>query len=413
MSERLCVGLSTCPNDTFAFHGLVERRVDLHGFEFEFVFGDVEELNARLARGDLAVSKGSFAAGLGLARDLCVLPVGAALGFGVGPVLLARPGAPRAKDGKLAGRVLAPGAGTTANLLYRGFHPDEGRVEQTVFSAILPALERGEADYGACIHEARFTWREHALEFVEDLGATWERATQLPLPLGGILARKDLGAARLARVSSALRDSLEYGAAHRDEALTTMRAHAQELDDAVLWKHVELYVNAETFALSPEGARALERLAEFARRASWLADDAPELEIAHTRAIARLFRIATREDVDDLRGGKFTAFDARALAPDGFVHLSFADQVVGTLERHYASPERAWLLEVDRQRARAQLRLEPSRGGALFPHLYRGFEAGDIVGGWPLVRGRDGWSLPSLAAAARFDPVAARALTAL
>ncbi|MBI5435102.1 MAG: DUF952 domain-containing protein [Planctomycetes bacterium] len=410
--ERLKLGLSTCPNDTFAFHGLLRGRVDPHGFDFEFVLADVEELNARVARRELAASKASFATALALADDFCALPVGAALGYGVGPVLLARPGAPRGADGELAGRVLAPGAGTTANLLLQRFHRGEGRVEQRVFSEIVPALQRGEADFGACIHEARFTWREHGVELLDDLGARWERETRSPLPLGGIVARKDLGAARLARLASALRDSLEHGFAHREEALATMRTHAQELDDAVLWRHVELYVNADTLALSATGIAAIARLAEAAREAGVLAADAPELEIAHTRAIARLFRVVGEADLAELRTGRFDAFNARALAPDGFVHLSFEDQLAGTLERHYAGAQRLALLEVDRMRTRAKLVLERSRGGALFPHLYRGLERGDLLGAWPLARGERGFTLPAVASAARFDPTPAQPIDA-
>ncbi|MCK6448034.1 MAG: DUF952 domain-containing protein [Planctomycetes bacterium] len=412
MSEKLALGLSTCPNDTFLFHGLLTGRVDPHGFEFEFVLADVEELNARLARRELRVGKASFAAALALAEQLCVLPVGAALGFGVGPVLLGRRGA-RLEDGRLTGRVLAPGAGTTANLLLHHFHPNEGQIEQRVFSEIVRALERGEADFGACIHEARFTWRERGLELVQDLGLHWERETHLPLPLGGIVAEKSLGAARLSRLASALRDSLEYGFAHRDEALGTMRAHAQELDDDVLWKHVELYVNAETFALSPRGAEALRRLGELRREAGLDGERTPELEIHSTRAIARLFRIATRDDVANLAAGRYDAFNAAALAPDGFVHLSFADQLAGTLERHYRGADGLTLLEIDRASTRAKLVLEPSRGGALFPHLYRGLAPVDVRGAWPLTRDGAGFTLPRLAAAAHHDATPSRPLAAL
>jgi len=259
--KRLRLGISPCPNDTFAFHGLLARRVPTPGLELEFDLLDVEELNHRFARGEFDAAKCSFHAALRLAESSVVLPAGSAIGFGVGPVLIGRtPGAKIPSDA----RVLCPGEWTTAHLLYRLFHPDLGRVEQVVFSEILPRLERGEADFGVCIHEARFTFAARGLALVEDLGATWEARTGCPLPLGGVLAQRELGSDTLARLARAIRLSIEYARGHRIEALATMRRHAQEMEDDVLWKHVEIYVNDATIDLGPVGTRAL---AELARRA--------------------------------------------------------------------------------------------------------------------------------------------------
>jgi 1,4-dihydroxy-6-naphthoate synthase len=274
--ERLSIGISPCPNDTFVFHGLLAGEVDPCGLDLAFVLADVEELNRKFARGDLDAAKCSFHAALALTRTAVVLPAGSALGFGVGPVLLARPGAgPLRADA----RVLCPGEGTTAHLLYRLFHPREGEIQQVVFSDILPRLARGEADFGVCIHEARFTYEQRGLALVEDLGATWERATGLPLPLGGILARAALGPDTLARLSAAIAGSLAYARAHRAEALATMRLHAQELDDAVLWKHVELYVNRWTADLGADGRAALVRFQEAAVDAGLAPRSGPPIEI--------------------------------------------------------------------------------------------------------------------------------------
>jgi 1,4-dihydroxy-6-naphthoate synthase len=283
MTRRLSIGISPCPNDTFVFHGLLAGKVDPCGFDLAFELADVEELNRRFARGDLDAAKCSFQAALALTRTAVVLPAGSALGFGVGPVLLARAGAgPLRADS----RVLCPGAGTTAHLLFRLFHPQEGSVEQVVFSEILPRLARGEADFGVCIHEARFTFAEHGLALIEDLGATWERATGLPLPLGGILARSALGPDALERLSSAIAASLAYAHTHREEALATMRRHAQELDDAVLWKHVDLYVNRWTADLGAEGREALVRFQESAVEAGLAPRGRPPIEIlASTRGV--------------------------------------------------------------------------------------------------------------------------------
>jgi 1,4-dihydroxy-6-naphthoate synthase len=264
VSRRLRVGLSTCPNDTFAFHGLLTGAVRVPGVELDFVLADVEELNRMLLAGALDLGKASFHAALHLAADHVVLAAGSAVGRGVGPVLLARDAEAARRPPR---RVLCPGAWTTATLLYRLFHPDEGTLEQVVFSEIMPELEAGRADRGVCIHEGRFTYAARGLHLVEDLGERWERETGAPLPLGGILGRRSLGEPLLVDVSTALARSIDHARAHPDEALVTMRAHAQEPSDDVLWAHVELYVSEDTRALSPEGRGAL---AELGRRAAAL-----------------------------------------------------------------------------------------------------------------------------------------------
>lgn len=257
----LKIGLSTCPNDTFLFHGLLEGLVNTPGLELEFVLADVQELNEALAAGSLDVGKASFAAALALSDRYGVLPVGSALGFGVGPVLLARPGligAPRT--------LLAPGADTTATLLLHCLHPEWPEPRHMRFDRIMPALSAGEADAGVCIHEGRFTYESEGLQLLEDLGASWEAATGLPVPLGGLLARLDLGAELHARLIAALSESLALATHDPDAALPTMRRHAQELDDDVIRQHVALYVNEHTADLGPLGRDCLEELARRAGR---------------------------------------------------------------------------------------------------------------------------------------------------
>lgn len=274
--SALTIGLSTCPNDTFLFHGLFSGQVDTRGLELAFELADVEELNRRLAAGRYDVAKGSFHAALLATDELCVLPVGAALGFGVGPLLLAASDASaRAPEP----RVLCPGAHTTATLLYHLFHAGRGRVEQVVFSEIMPALRAGRAELGVCIHEGRFTYAAQGLTLVEDLGERWERSTGAPLPLGGLLARKSLGAGTLRTLSAVLADSLAYGHAHRAETAATMARHAQELAEEVLFQHVDLYVNAWTAELGPAGRAALATLDARARAAGLLPRERAPLEV--------------------------------------------------------------------------------------------------------------------------------------
>lgn len=279
------LGISTCPNDTFTFHAILERQVDLRGLTFDVELLDVEELNRRLFAGDFDVAKASFHAALLLAGDLGVLPVGSALGFGVGPLLLGSrtSGAPSAPHQGAAGsvqhRILCPGEHTTATLLYKLFHPDQGSIEQVVFSDIMPALQTGEADFGVCIHEGRFTWREHGLALVEDLGEVWERTTATPLPLGGILARSRLSADTIDAITRVLADSLAYALAHRQETVSTMRRYAQELTEEIMFKHVDLYVNEWTADLGETGRAALAMLSQHAAQLGLVPAGTPPLQV--------------------------------------------------------------------------------------------------------------------------------------
>ena len=269
-------GFSTCPNDTYAYHALLSGDVPSHDPELSYELGDVQELNERLARGELDVAKVSFHAALSMAADHVVLPVGSAIGFGVGPVLLA---GPDSREGGDPPRVLCPGEQTTATLLYRLFHAGEGRVEQTIFDRILPALERGEADLGVCIHEGRFVYERLGLRLVEDLGERWETETGAPLPLGGILAQADLGDDVLRAVSARLGESLDFAHAHPDATLPTMRRYAQELDDDVIRAHVDLYVNEWTRDLGEVGRKALRVMSLRAAQAGLVPEGTPPLRV--------------------------------------------------------------------------------------------------------------------------------------
>ncbi|MCX7431315.1 MAG: 1,4-dihydroxy-6-naphthoate synthase [Planctomycetia bacterium] len=264
MSQTIRLGISTCPNDTFAFHGLLTRSVDWQGLQFEVELLDIEQLNERLLGDGFDVGKTSFHAALHLADDHVVLPSGSALGFGVGPLLLSA--SPGTRPESVDQLTLCPGRHTTAALLFALFHPNTTRVEHAVFSEIMPRLEARTADFGVCIHEGRFTWQQRGLGLVEDLGARWEQATGCPLPLGGIVASSRLPEETIATVQQVIKDSLRFALADRQAALPTMRRYAQEFDDHVLMQHVDLYVNEWTLDLGVEGARALDELS--ARAAS-------------------------------------------------------------------------------------------------------------------------------------------------
>ena len=271
---KLRLGLSPCPNDTFAFHAILERRIDLRGLEIEAELLDVQQLNDGLFADRYDISKASFHAALLLSDRYAVLTSGAALGFGVGPLLVAaRPDARPNPDA----RVLCPGATTTGTLLYHCLHPRQGVVAQTVFSDIGPALVRGEADLGVLIHEGRLTYERDGLTMVEDMGASFEQLSGAPVPLGGILASRQLPDGVGATFAELVRESIAYGWAHRDEVLVTIREHAQEMDESVIWPYVALYVNDHTVDLGDDGRRALEVLERTANAAGVVPDGLPPL----------------------------------------------------------------------------------------------------------------------------------------
>ncbi|MEQ9409958.1 MAG: 1,4-dihydroxy-6-naphthoate synthase [Fuerstiella sp.] len=263
MTRRIQLGISTCPNDTFTFHALMNRLVDWRGLEFDIELLDIQQLNDRLFRGDFDVAKVSFHASLRLAHETVVLPSGSALGFGVGPLLLAARTGERPSSADQI--TLCPGRDTTAALLFQLFYPQTTQIRHGVFSDIMPQLRQQQVDFGVCIHEGRFTWQDQGLHLVEDLGIRWESETGGPLPLGGIIARTNLDSDIIANVQAVIRDSLTLALAAPAAALPTMRQYAQEFNDDVLQQHVDLYVNDWTVELGDVGRKAL---AELSSRAS-------------------------------------------------------------------------------------------------------------------------------------------------
>jgi 1,4-dihydroxy-6-naphthoate synthase len=272
-ARTLSLGYSPCPNDTFIFHALVHGLIEADGLAFEPRLEDVETLNRLAAEAALDVTKVSYGAIPHLVCDYVLLRSGGALGRGCGPLVVAR----REIDpAELAGmRIAIPGRNTTANLLLRLFAPDAAPGIELVYSDIMPAVERGEADAGLIIHESRFTYPRHGLVKVVDLGEWWERATGLPIPLGGILARRDLGPDTIRAIDDAIRRSVEHAFADPAASRPYVRAHAQEMDDAVTQQHIDLYVNHFSADVGPDGERAIRELFARARAAGVISADVP------------------------------------------------------------------------------------------------------------------------------------------
>lgn len=265
---------SPCPNDTYIFAALTNGL--LHDAPPVRVhFADIEELNAAAARAEHELTKVSYGAIPYLMRDYRILRSGGALGRGCGPLVVTRPRVADALESIKALRVAIPGERTTAFMLLQlalGGRPAEAVVMR--FDAIIPAVAAGIVDAGLIIHESRFTYRQSGLTSVADLGDWWESVSGMPIPLGAILARNDVGDARTAAIDEAIRESLRYARANEAAVMPFVREHAFEMSDEVMRKHIELYVNEYSEDVGADGIAAVNELFARARAAGILERDA-------------------------------------------------------------------------------------------------------------------------------------------
>ena len=257
---KLTLAFSPCPNDCFIFDAMVHGRVDLEGLEFEVRLADVEALNTAAFAGEVDISKLSFHAYAYCADRYVLLDAGSALGRNCGPLLISK--RPVTTDEAAAGRlrIAIPGKYTTANFLLGYAFPLATDKTELLFSEIEPAVLDGRYDAGLIIHENRFTYQAKGLRKIIDLGEYWESTTGAPIPLGGIVIRRSLTDAVKQRVNRVLRRSVEYAFAHREASLPYVRAHAQEMDEEVMYKHIDLYVNQYSIDLGEDGRGAIELL---------------------------------------------------------------------------------------------------------------------------------------------------------
>ncbi|MFA7348306.1 MAG: 1,4-dihydroxy-6-naphthoate synthase [Desulfurivibrionaceae bacterium] len=260
--NKLTLGFSPCPNDTFIFHALVHGQAcgDSPAFG-EATLADVETLNEWALAGRLDVTKLSFHA-LGHVLDRYVLLMaGSALGRGCGPLLVARKNFFPEELPRLT--IAIPGRYTTAAMLLRMYSPFPLTTRVMRFDRIMPAIAAGEVDAGVIIHESRFTFQEHGLLLLQDLGSWWEQATGFPIPLGGIAAKRSLGKETIQAIDRCIRASVSSAFAAPDAGMSYIRQHAQELDDKVIRDHIGLYVNPFSLDLGAEGVGAVR---EFLKR---------------------------------------------------------------------------------------------------------------------------------------------------
>lgn len=274
---KLTLGFSPCPNDTFIFDALIHHKIDTGGLEFAVEYHDVETLNQKAFRGDLDITKLSYHAFAYAQADYELLDAGSALGFGVGPMLIAKDAALVARlqavltaggtvataDTKL--RVGIPGKYTTANFLLGLAFPDLQHKVELVFSDIETALLEDRIDIGLIIHENRFTYASKGLHKLVDLGDFWEKTTGFPIPLGGIVVKRSLDSDLKLQLNALVRESVRYAFANPKSGLAYIREHAQEMEEDVMYKHIDLYVNSYSENLGEEGRKAIEQLFDRAK----------------------------------------------------------------------------------------------------------------------------------------------------
>ena len=256
----LSLGFSPCPNDCFMFDAIVNQRIDLEGLEFSVRLADVEALNQSAFAGDADVTKLSYHAYAFCIGDYVLLDAGSALGRNCGPLLISKRAISR--DEVAAGRlrIAIPGKYTTANFLLGLAFPQAQDKTALVFSEIESALLQDRFDAGLIIHENRFTYTAKGLKKIIDLGEFWEVETGAPIPLGGIVIKRSIPDDVKQRVNRVIRRSVEYAFAHRTASLDYVRAHAQEMSEDVMYKHIDLYVNEYSVDLGKEGRSAVELL---------------------------------------------------------------------------------------------------------------------------------------------------------
>jgi 1,4-dihydroxy-6-naphthoate synthase len=268
----MSLGFSPCPNDTFIFYALANKRIDLKGLDFNLFIEDVETLNQLAIKRAVDVTKISCHAFYYLYEDYHFLRAGGAFGRGCGPLLVSKENFkiqisnPKSQNIRIA----IPGELTTAFLLLKLYLASIDSLLVTRYSSlsfivmpfyeIMGAVRDGKVDAGLIIHESRFTYHEYGLTNIIDLGDWWEKETGLPIPLGGIIAKKSIGLPTIKTIESLIRTSVEYSMLYREDAMPFIKKYSQELSDDVIFKHISLYVNNYTIDIGNEGEAALDEL---------------------------------------------------------------------------------------------------------------------------------------------------------
>lgn len=263
MKQELTIGFSPCPNDCFIFDALIHHKIDTGNYEFIPVIEDVETLNQLALKGKLDITKLSYHAYLHVKHCYTLLSSGSALGFGCGPLLVthSKEIAQLFEDKNIEQisklKTLIPGELTTANFLLKTFYPELQNKTTIIFNEIENALLNKTADVGAIIHENRFTYQQKGLIKICDLGEKWEQSTNLPIPLGGIMAKTSLGSSVIQDIEQYIKKSVEYAFANKASVMPFVKQHASEMSEEVMQAHINLYVNDFSINLGKVGIEAI------------------------------------------------------------------------------------------------------------------------------------------------------------
>lgn len=271
MTKQLIrVGHSPDPDDAFMFHALANDKIDSGPYRFEHQLQDIETLNRRAMNGELEVSAVSLHAYSYLLEKYALLPSGCSMGDRYGPMVVARK--PMMVEDLPPLTIAVPGTLTTAfltlKLLYASLGAaDKLRYEVVPFDEIIPRVEKGEYEAGLIIHEGQLTFQNNGLHLVVDMGVWWHDRTDLPLPLGGNVVRKDLGIEAMSEISRLLKESIRYGLAHRKEALGHALQYARDMGEDLADRFVGMYVNDWTLDYGDRGRQAVRRLLDEGHKA--------------------------------------------------------------------------------------------------------------------------------------------------
>lgn len=262
---NLTLGFSPCPNDTFIFDALVNRKIDTGDLRFDVALEDVQTLNKWAIEGRMDFSKISYGVLPLITEQYSVLQSGGALGKGVGPLLISRAPVENIQESIKDLVVGIPGENTTAHMLFSLAFPNARLKKFVLFSDVENMVLSGEIDLGVIIHENRFTYQKRGLVKIIDLGNFWEETTGNPIPLGGIVAKRSLDKDLIRKVDALIRESVNYSFEQYPGISEYIRAHAQEMDESVMRQHIDLYVNDYSRSLGEPGERAVQKLLEVYR----------------------------------------------------------------------------------------------------------------------------------------------------
>ena len=257
MKTKLSLGFSPCPNDCFIFDAIVNQRIDLEGIDFDVRMEDVETLNRWAVEGNLDCTKLSFHAFAHLSNAYQLLNAGSALGFNCGPLLISKRDISFEDMRSNRLNIAIPGKLTTANFLLSIALPQATNKKEMLFSEIENAVINEDVDAGLIIHENRFTYQQKGLKKIIDLGEYWESLIHAPIPLGGIVIKRNFSDELKQKIDRIIKKSVQYAFAHPEEVMHFIKQHAQEMDPKVMQQHIQLYVNDYSVDLGNTGREAV------------------------------------------------------------------------------------------------------------------------------------------------------------